>query len=104
MGYGDRFVVLCHVGLRPLSDEFEGPRFLFMQGLEMKDFLAIWGALLSTLLAANTMWQTWKRRSRLEATYSFAADPDVGNEIIIQNPSDTPAMVSYWELFWAHRT
>ncbi len=70
----------------------------------MKDYLAIWAAFLSTLLAAIRIWETWKRRSRLEATYSFAGDPQVGNEIIIQNPSDSPAMVSYWELLWAHRT
>lgn len=65
--------------------------------------LAIWGAILSTGLAAIKAWEVWRQRIRLTTSYSFASDPDEGNDVIIENPSNTPVMISYWELLWVRR-
>ncbi len=62
--------------------------------------LAIWGAALSTVLAATKLWEVWKKRFRLSTTYSFSSHPEEGHEIIIENISKTPLMLSYWELLW----
>ena len=68
------------------------------------EYLSIWAALLSTILAVIKVWETWQKRMRLQTGYNFTSDPDIGNEVIIQNPSDTPVMISYWELLWARRS
>lgn len=65
--------------------------------------LAIWGAVLSTSLAAIKAWEVWRQRIRLTTSYSFTSNPDQGNDIIIENPSSTPVMISYWELLWVRR-
>lgn len=66
-------------------------------------FLALWGTVLSTALAAIKIWEVARDRLKLTASYSIAGDPKVGNEIIIYNTSKTPALITYWELMWADR-
>lgn len=67
------------------------------------DPFALWGAILSTLLAALKVWDAWKARTQIEVSYSFASDPEIGNEVIIRNLSNKPILITYWELFWQHR-
>jgi hypothetical protein len=64
----------------------------------------MWGAALSTGLAAIKIFEVWRERPRLTTSYSFSSHPDYGeNEIIIENPTKTPVMISYWELLWLKR-
>jgi hypothetical protein len=65
--------------------------------------LASWGAFLSTGLAIIKVWELWRDRVRLTTSYSFTTDSEGGNEIIIENPTKTPVMISYWELLWLKR-
>ena len=66
-------------------------------------FLSIWGATVASGLAGLRVWEVWQERARLSVTCSFSSDPRTGHEIIIQNPSTTPFMISYWELLWVTR-
>lgn len=66
--------------------------------------LAIWGAILSTGLAAIKVLEVWQQRMRLTTSYCFTSDPEQGNNIVIENPSKTPVMISYWELLWVRRS
>ena len=66
--------------------------------------LALWGAALSTVLAAIKIWEIWKTRVRVEIGYNFTGNDDMGNEVIIRNLSSTPLIITYWELIWRQRT
>jgi hypothetical protein len=64
----------------------------------------MWGAILSTALAGIKISEVWRERVRLSTSYSFSnSDYRKTNEIIIENPSKTPVMISYWELLWRSR-
>lgn len=62
--------------------------------------LAIWASLVSTMLAGIKILEVWRDRLQLTTSRNFAAPGHGGNEIIIENPSKTPVMISYWELLW----
>jgi hypothetical protein len=66
--------------------------------------LGIWGAILSTALAGIKILEVWRERLRLSTSWSFS-NPDYckRNEIVIENPSKTPVMISNWELLWRRR-
>ena len=66
--------------------------------------LAVWGAVLSTLLAAVKVWELWKTRVRIEVGYNFSGNESIGNEVIVRNLSGTPLIITYWELIWRQRT
>ncbi len=62
---------------------------------------AIWGAILSTLLAGVKIWETfWKDRIRLTTTYSFSDEPSTDDTITVVNLSGVPIQVSHWTLAW----
>jgi hypothetical protein len=65
--------------------------------------LAIWASCVSTTLAGIKILEVWRDRLRLTTSYDFAAPGHGGNKIIIENPSKTPVMISYWELLWIKR-
>jgi hypothetical protein len=67
------------------------------------DYLAMWGAALSTLLALVKFWELWTNRSRIDISYNFTGSEDIGNEVIIRNLGGTPLLITYWELLWRHR-
>lgn len=67
------------------------------------DPLALWGAILSTLLATVKFLEFWQARTKIDISYSFTSDPEIGNEIIIRNLGNKPILIAYWELFWQHR-
>ena len=62
------------------------------------ELIALWGAVLSTLLALVKIWEVWSARRRIEISYSFMGVPEEGNDIIIRNISDKPFIVTFWEL------
>ena len=62
------------------------------------EYIAWWGAILSTLLAAVKLWELWSNRFRLEIGYFFTGLPEEGNEIRIRNLGPKPIIVTYWEL------
>ena len=66
----------------------------------MMAYVAIWGAVLSTVLAAIRVWEFWQNRFRLEIDPFLTSLEEVGNEIQIRNLSDTPLLITYWELVW----
>lgn len=63
-------------------------------------FVAIWGSVISTVLGGIKLWETWRDRRRLTTSYSICYANDGESQIIIENPSNTPVMVTYWELLW----
>ena len=65
--------------------------------------IALWGAVLSTILAVIKGWEIWKGRSRVEVSYNFTGNDDIGNEVIIRNLGSTPIIITYWELVWLQR-
>ncbi|MCB1650199.1 MAG: hypothetical protein H7A05_08050 [Pseudomonadales bacterium] len=64
------------------------------------NFLAYWGAGLSTLLAAVKLFEAWKNRFRIDVSYNFAGDMNVGNKIYIRNLSSHPIIIEYWEILY----
>ncbi len=70
---------------------------------EINDYLALWGAVLSTSLALVKGWEVWKERSRIEIGYGFHGLPDIGNTITVRNLSGTPFTITYWELQFSKR-
>lgn len=64
----------------------------------MSLYLALWGAILSTLLAVVKLWEMWRERFRLEIGYNFTDNIEIGNAILLRNLSGKPIILSYWEL------
>lgn len=67
------------------------------------DYIAWWGAGLSTLLALTKLWELWRDRFRIEIGFNFTDDPEQGHDIFIRNLSGTPMILSFWELFYRPR-
>jgi len=61
-------------------------------------FLALWGAVLSTVLAIIKIYELWRDRFRIEVSYSFTSDRNRGNKVFIRNLSSKAVILSYWEL------
>lgn len=67
-------------------------------------WLGLWGSVIATALAGIKLWEFYRdSRLGLTTSYSFTSLPEYGNEIIIENTSKTPALITYWELIWARR-
>lgn len=62
------------------------------------NYIAWWGAGLSTLLAVAKLWELWRDRFRFDVGYNFTSDPETGNEVFARNLSAKPIILSYWEL------
>lgn len=62
--------------------------------------IAIWGAVLSTLLTIPKLLETWSNRFQIDVTHVFRSDPRMGNEIHIRNLSGKPIMLEYLELYY----
>ena len=67
------------------------------------DPIALWGAVLSTILAVVKFHEIWEARTKIEVTYDLASSPEIGNKIIIRNLSGKPIIITYWELYWQKR-
>jgi len=68
--------------------------------MNLTDILAIWGAILSTILGAFKIWEIYRDRRRILVSYRFGSTDD-GNKIILKNPSKTPIMIDDYEPFWS---
>lgn len=64
------------------------------------NFIAWWGAGLSTLLAIAKLWEMWRDRFRVDVGRNFTSDSEIGNEIFIRNLAAHPVILSYWELLY----
>jgi len=66
--------------------------------------LAVWGAILSTILGIVKLWEAfWKDRVRLATTYSLTGERGGAHQIVIANLSPLPVQVSHWTLAWEPR-
>jgi uncharacterized membrane protein len=62
------------------------------------DIIAVYGAVLSTILAILKVHELYLHRFRLIVEYSFTGSAEVGNEIAIYNPSKNPVTINSFEL------
>lgn len=63
-------------------------------------FAALWGSVISTVLAGIKIGEAWRDRRRLTTSYSISYSDNRESQIILENPSSTPVLVTYWELLW----
>ena len=64
------------------------------------NYIAWWGAGLSTLLALIKLFELWRDRFRINVGYGFDGDINRGNDVHVRNLSTRPIILSYWELFY----
>lgn len=64
------------------------------------NYIAWWGAGLSTLLALVKLYELWQNRFRIDVGYGFTGDMHRGNDVHIRNLSSKPIILAYWELFY----
>ena len=74
----------------------------YLSRLGLSDWIALWGALLSTVLAAIKIMEWWRDRNRLEIDFSSTTSESIGNSIVIRNLYAKPIIIKHWELFLAH--
>ncbi|MDR3401746.1 MAG: hypothetical protein P4L99_04530 [Chthoniobacter sp.] len=63
--------------------------------------IAWWGASLSTLLALIKLWEIWRQRFRVEISYNFTSETDIGNKVLIRNLTGSPIILTHWELLYS---
>jgi hypothetical protein len=71
-----------------------------MIATESATLIACWGAGLPTLLAVVKFWELWNNRFRIEVSYNFASNPDIGNTILIRNLTGVPIILSFFEILY----
>ncbi len=69
--------------------------------MELKDLIAIWGALLSTGLGVIKFFEWWRDRHQIDVSYSFSTSAYDGNIVFIRNLSNRPIIITHWQLFAA---
>lgn len=74
-----------------------------MQEVTGINYIAWWGAGLSSLLALVKLWELWSNRFRVDIGHNFTSNPEIGNEILIRNLSSNPIILEYWELHYCSR-
>lgn len=62
------------------------------------NFIAWWGAGLSTFLALIKIWELWQSRFRIDVGYNFKSLVEEGNQVFIRNLTSHPVIVEHWEL------
>lgn len=60
------------------------------------DWIAIWGAVLSTGLALLRLWELYRNYFNIDVSYN----PKTGDEIYIRNLTNRPITAEHWELQW----
>ena len=60
--------------------------------------IAIWGAVISTILALVKLWETFNQRFRMDVGRSLTSSSSLGNEIYLRNLAANPVILSHWEL------
>lgn len=69
-----------------------------MGPLQLEIIIAVWGAVLSTVLGSIKIWEVYQSRPQVSVSYLVTSDPEHENEIFVENTSATPLMITYWEL------
>lgn len=72
-----------------------------MENFISTHILALWGAVLSSILAGIKIYEFWGNRFRVNTRYHFTSDPYVGNQISIRNLSTKPIILEHWEIYYA---
>jgi hypothetical protein len=72
-----------------------------IESLDLKDLMAVWGGLLSTVLAGIKVFEWWRDRDRLDISFGSTSSVEHGNQIQIRNLSIRPIIIKHWELFFA---
>lgn len=67
------------------------------------DYIAWWGAGLSTFLAVIKLAEVWRDRFQIDVGRKLTSDREIGNEIIIRNLGPRPIILGYWELLHVSR-
>ncbi len=62
------------------------------------DYLSIYGAVLSTLLAIFKIYDIYQNRFRLEVSHSFTTSYEIGNSIGVYNASGKPVTITAYKL------
>ncbi|MBL0569261.1 hypothetical protein JD505_08250 [Aeromonas hydrophila] len=62
--------------------------------------LAVWGAILSTILAGLKVWEVRQNYFRVETSYNLTSSIAEGNEIYIRNLNNRPITIEHWALEW----
>jgi hypothetical protein len=70
--------------------------------IEVKDWIAVWGAVVGTGLGVLRAWEfaTTAPKFKLLTSYSLS-DEEHGNVIAVINASDRPVQVLHWALYWS---
>jgi hypothetical protein len=67
----------------------------------MMQFLAAWGAVLSTLLASIKVYELWSQeRVRLTASFFCSGRGGQSDKITITNLSKKPLHITSWKIVW----
>lgn len=74
-----------------------------MQETTDVNYIAWWGACLSTLLAIIKLWELWSGRFRIDVGRNLTSEPEIGNQIFIRNLSSKPIILEYWQLQYCSR-
>ena len=69
--------------------------------LDVKDWIAVLGGLLSACLAAIKGFEWWRDRDRLDISFGSSTSVEYGNQIQIRNLSNLPVIIKHWVLFFA---
>jgi hypothetical protein len=70
-----------------------------MFGIELSLILSVWAAVLSTVLAAIKIWESWNSRFQIEVSSILRSCVDMGNDVSITNLSSTPVLLEYMEVY-----
>ena len=62
--------------------------------------VALWGAVLSTILAVTKLWEIRRDRFRVDVGNNFSSAPGGANKVIVRNLGSRPFILCYWELLW----
>ncbi|CAH1546168.1 MULTISPECIES: hypothetical protein [Vibrio] len=68
--------------------------------IDLSVVLSIWGAVVSTGLAFLKIKEVYNNRFKVGTSYVFRSDAEYGNEISIQNLSNTPILLNYMEVYY----
>lgn len=67
-------------------------------GTSIAFMLGIWGALLSTILAAVRLWELWVGRFQVDVSTLFTSSEEMGHRVSVRNLSGKPLILEYWEI------
>lgn len=66
----------------------------------MELIIAIWGGVISTVLAIIQIWEFWKDRFKINISFGINCPDYKQNQIIITNLSKRPITIQSFDLYW----